>query len=84
EKAWAPAKRDLARARAALAAAWDRDESPQLDGSRNRWTVRGHGLQLRLGRDGRWYPYREESGAWWPAGPPHRDPAAVLAELLGG
>ena len=84
ERAWTPARREVARARAALAAAWDRDESPQLDGSRNRWTVRGHGLQLRLGRDGRWYPFREESGEWWPAGPPHRDPAAVLAELLGG
>ncbi|SHF12783.1 SWIM zinc finger family protein [Streptoalloteichus hindustanus] len=48
---------------------------------RNRWTLTGRGLQLRYGRDGRWYPYREESGDWWPAGPPKRDPATALADL---
>jgi hypothetical protein len=49
----------------------------------NRWTVEGLGLQLRYGRDGRWYPYRQECGAWWPAGPPDRDAAAALGRLLG-
>lgn len=30
--------------------------------------------QIRLGRDGRWYPYRDHDGDWWPAGPPTTDP----------
>lgn len=84
EVAWSPPKQDLARARTALAAAWQGAELPELRAWRNRWTVTGRGLQLRYGRDGRWYPYREESGDWWPAGPPERDPATALAELLGG
>jgi uncharacterized Zn finger protein len=87
ERAWSPPRTELARARAALAAGWegeDPEEPPALRVRRNRWTVTGYGLQLRYGRDGRWHPYRMESGEWWPAGPPQRDPAAALAELLGG
>lgn len=86
EVAWSPPKQDLARARAALAAAWEGEELPGLEVWRNRWTVRGRGrgrrFQLRYGRDGRWYPYEERGGEWWPAGPPERDPAVVLADLL--
>ncbi|HEX6076928.1 MAG TPA: SWIM zinc finger family protein [Micromonosporaceae bacterium] len=88
---WTPPKLDMARARAGLAA--DGEQFPELREWRNRWTVPGRGVQLRYGRDGRWYPYRQRSddhsapgprsGArWWPAGPPDRDPGAVLADLL--
>ncbi|MFB9906922.1 SWIM zinc finger family protein [Allokutzneria oryzae] len=85
ESTWNPTRLDLARARTALAATWDDSvEPPEFEVSRNHWTLTGRGVQLRLGRDGRWYPYRQESGEWWPAGAPERDPAAALAELLGG
>ncbi|MEV6055606.1 SWF or SNF family helicase [Streptomyces sp. NPDC052107] len=69
----------LARARAALEAAWEQDERPPFDTSGNRWTVPGEGIQLRLGRDGRWWPYRDEAGRWVPAGGPDREPETALA-----
>lgn len=69
----------LARARAALDAAWEADERPPFRSSGNRWTVPGEGVQLRLGRDGRWWPYRDEAGHWLPAGGPDPDPATALA-----
>jgi uncharacterized Zn finger protein len=47
--------------------------------SRNRVTAGP--LQLRLGRDHRWYPYARSGGAWEPAGPPQPDPRRA-AELL--
>ncbi|GAA2708823.1 SWIM zinc finger family protein [Micromonospora olivasterospora] len=47
---------------------------------RNRWTV-GRDVQVRYGRDGRWYPFRRRSGQWWPAGPPSPDPADALLDL---
>jgi hypothetical protein len=78
DEPWNPPKSDLARARAA----WEGDELPGVQVWRNRWTITGLGVQLRYGRNGHWYPYREESGEWWPAGPPERDPAIALAELL--
>jgi hypothetical protein len=81
---WSPPRGEMARARAALAAGWDGDDLPALRVWRNRWTAVGRGVQLRAGRDGRWYPYRSEAGEWWPAGPPDRDPGAVLAALLRG
>lgn len=85
---WEPSGPEAARARTALSAAWEETEggaagepSPfTADG--NHWTLPGRGLQLRLGRDGRWYPYRRVSGAWWPAGAPGPDPSSALAELL--
>ena len=77
--AWTPSKAEVARARTA----WEGGELPAATVWRNRWTVEGQGLQLRYGRDGRWYPYRDEAGDWWPAGPPERDPGAALSELLG-
>ncbi|MCP2258288.1 putative conserved protein, contains Zn finger domain [Streptoalloteichus tenebrarius] len=94
EVAWAPPKEVVARARAVVGRL-TRDGSDGVDGVdggdagdtggvrvwRNRWTLDKLGLQLRYGRDGRWHPYRRESGDWWPAAPARRDPVAALAEL---
>jgi hypothetical protein len=86
---------DLAKARAALAR--DREDGgPATEEAaetrpgvwRNRWTVAGAAIQLRTaiqlryGRDGRWYPYRLEGGEWWPAAAPGTDAAAVLSRLI--
>ncbi|MFK4225949.1 SWF or SNF family helicase [Streptomyces sp. NPDC019890] len=83
EDEWVPEPELLARARTALAEAWEETERPQLRplGS-GRWTVVGTDAQLRLGRDGRWWPYRKERGRWAPAGPADHDPAAALAGAL--
>ncbi|WP_425264086.1 SWF or SNF family helicase [Streptomyces silaceus] len=83
EEEWTPKGEAMARARAALDAAWDEDERPQLRAARNRWTVVGADAQLRHGRDGRWWPYRKERGRWAPAGAPAHDPATALA-VAGG
>ncbi|MEV7812805.1 SWF or SNF family helicase [Streptomyces flaveolus] len=69
----------LARARAALETAWDADEQPAFRRSGNRWTVQEEGVQLRLGREGHWWPYRDEGGCWVPAGGADPDPATALA-----
>ncbi|MFD6285865.1 SWF or SNF family helicase [Streptomyces sp. NPDC060205] len=69
----------LARARAALESAWEDHERPDLRASRSRWTVAGGQTQLRLGADGRWWPYRKEGGRWAPVGPASQDPATALA-----
>ncbi|MGW1230766.1 SWF or SNF family helicase, partial [Streptomyces sp. NPDC002530] len=37
-------------------------------------------VQVRYGRDGRWYPFRKEGGRWMPAGPSDEDPAAAWAD----
>ncbi|MEU4584479.1 SWIM zinc finger family protein [Kitasatospora aureofaciens] len=84
EQAWTPPRQDTARASTALTAGWEQNELPELEVQENRWTLVGSGLQLRYGRDGRWYPYRKEDGRWWPAAAPQHDPAEVLAELLDG
>nr|WP_229870571.1 SWF or SNF family helicase [Streptomyces longisporoflavus] len=84
EEEWAPPADALARARAALDAAWDDDERPRLRAARNRWTVVGGDAQLRQGSDGRWWPYRKERGRWAPAGPAAHDPATALAVVTGG
>ncbi|MET9502973.1 SWF or SNF family helicase [Streptomyces sp. NPDC006622] len=81
EEEWAVEGEALARARAALATAWEKDERPVLRARGNRWTVVGSAGQLRLGRDGRWWPYRKEHGGWVPAGGPAQDPATALAAL---
>lgn len=73
----------LARARAALESAWEEDRRPALRASRNRWTVADGRTQLRLGTDGRWWPYRKERGRWAPAGPASQDPATALALAEG-
>ncbi|MBC9717463.1 SWF or SNF family helicase [Streptomyces sp. TRM66268-LWL] len=84
ENAWTPDTDDAVRARAALDAAWEEDERPRLNASRNRWTLADAPAQLRFGRDGRWWPYRKERGRWTPAGPAAQDPAAALAGLVAG
>ncbi|WP_326654707.1 MULTISPECIES: hypothetical protein [unclassified Streptomyces] len=84
ERRWDPPKREAARARTVFAAAWEEDEAPEVVVDGNRWTLTGQGIQLRQGRDDRWYPYRDESGIWWPAGEPSAEPALALAELLDG
>lgn len=84
EEAWEPPRSKVARVRATLSAGWEDDELPELAVRGNHWTLTGRGLQLRYGRDSRWYPYRERSGVWWPAGRPAYDPALALAELLRG
>jgi uncharacterized Zn finger protein len=38
-------------------------------------------LQLRLGRDLRWYPYAQSDQDWEPSGSPDADPALALANL---
>ncbi|MEV3970753.1 SWF or SNF family helicase [Streptomyces sp. NPDC050698] len=72
----------LARARAALDAAWETDDRPELRARGNRWTVVGAPAQLRLGRDGRWWPYRKERGRWLPAGGAAQDPATALTAAV--
>ncbi|MFD6415714.1 SWF or SNF family helicase [Streptomyces sp. NPDC060194] len=79
EEEWTPDGESLVRAAASLDAAWEDGERPHLVAAGNRWTA-GDG-QLRYGRDGRWWPYRQESGHWVPAGGGGTDPAAVLAGL---
>jgi uncharacterized Zn finger protein len=82
EKEWTPEPDALARARTQLGEAWEEADRPQLRaGGSGRWTVVGAEVQLRLGRDGRWWPYRKERGRWAPAGPADLDPAAALAVL---
>ncbi|MEU3918602.1 SWF or SNF family helicase [Streptomyces sp. NPDC029004] len=82
EEEWTPQPDALARARTALDEAWEGADRPQLRGTgAGRWTVVGANAQLRLGRDGRWWPYRKERGRWSPAGSADHDPAAALAML---
>lgn len=84
EEEWTPEPEVLARATTALAEAWEEADQPQLRAAGpGRWTVVGAEAQLRLGRDGRWWPYRRERGRWAPAGPADHDPAAALAGVLG-
>ncbi|MCT2591467.1 SWF or SNF family helicase [Streptomyces sp. N2-109] len=87
EEAWSPEPDALARVSDQLAALWPEEEGRAESGrvlraDGNRWTVAGSGVQLRYGRDGRWWPYRRERGRWWPAGPAEPDPGAALATVL--
>lgn len=85
ESAWTPPKDVMIRARTEFVEAW-RDsglgEPAELTQWRNRWTADDHDVQLRLGHDGRWYPFRATAGGWTPAGLPTLDPAEILMELL--
>jgi len=78
---WDPAAEDpdaaglLTTARAVLRTKADAAETIQG----NRITA-GH-LQLRLGRDLRWYPYARSNEDWEPSGSPQTDPARALADL---
>ncbi|GAB2807168.1 hypothetical protein GCM10027073_44930 [Streptomyces chlorus] len=82
DEEWTVDAEALARARAALQSAWaesDEAERPVFRARANRWTLDGGRIQLRLGRDGRWWPYRKERGRWVPAGGAAQDPATALA-----
>ncbi|WP_328971780.1 SWF or SNF family helicase [Streptomyces sp. NBC_00239] len=57
---------------------------PVLEADGNRWTLAGGAAQLRLGRDGRWWPYRRDGAHWEAAGPSETDPAAALSALDTG
>ena len=83
EAPWSPTSADKARAHRALEDGADED-LPPLRLWRNRWTAEPEGAQIRLGTDGRWYPYRRNpaNGQWQPNGPAEHDPAAALAGLL--
>ncbi|ASO20526.1 putative Zn finger protein [Actinoalloteichus hoggarensis] len=84
ETVWHPTAEQTARAHDALTAYREQegtDRIPELRVWRNRWTADDRGVQLRLGRDGRWYPFRRDGDSWHPAGPPGDDPTAVLTEL---
>lgn len=81
DEEWQPQDETLARARAALDSAWDTGERPELRARANRWTVADAPAQLRLGRDGRWWPYRKERGRWQPVGGAAQDPATALASV---
>jgi uncharacterized Zn finger protein len=79
---WDPAADDpdaarlLTAARSALRA---KTGAPRADIQRNRVTA-GR-LQLRLGRDLRWYPYARSDDGWEPSGIPEADPAQALTDL---
>lgn len=79
EEPWDPPVGRFDRARPLLLAA----DLPAFRPWRNRLThPRGH-VQLRLGRDGLWYPYESEPGHddWWPRGTPDLDPVGALTGL---
>jgi hypothetical protein len=52
-------------------------EAASVNGNR----VTAGRLQLRLGRDLRWYPYARSDGEWEPSGAPEADPAQASAKL---
>ncbi len=79
---WDPAADDpdaarlLAAAQAALRAKTDAAQAT-IEGNR----VTAGRLQLRLGRDLRWYPYARSDDDWEPSGAPEADPARALDGL---
>ncbi|MFB7712789.1 SWF or SNF family helicase [Streptomyces sp. NPDC056105] len=83
EDEWTPDAETAARARAAVETAWDAGERPSLRATGNRWTAADSGTQVRLGRDGRWWPFHESRGRWLPAGAAAHDPAAALSAAVG-
>jgi hypothetical protein len=85
EEDFVPDDDQVSRAESALAAAWAAEpDRPRLrPAGPARWTVVGTGEQLRLGRDGNWWPFRKERGSWAPAGPASPDPAEALAGASG-
>ncbi|MFG2646314.1 SWIM zinc finger family protein [Streptomyces sp. NPDC048436] len=81
ETPWDPPAGPFDRARGALIAA----DLPRMTIRRNHLTNAAGSLQLRFGRDARWYPYRSEPGAedWWPEGEADEDPVGALTGMLG-
>ncbi|WP_332840333.1 SWIM zinc finger family protein [Streptomyces alfalfae] len=82
ESPWDPPAGPFDRARGALASA----DLPRMTIHRNHLTNAEGALQLRFGRDGRWYPYQSEPGAddWWPEGEADEDVVGALTAVLGG
>lgn len=76
DEPWDPPAGDFDRARGILAGA-----GLSLNIRRNHLTHPTRYLQLRYGRDGRWYPYRTDGpdADWWPEGPAADDPLAALS-----
>ena len=78
---WDPAAEDpdavdlLTAARAALRTKTGAEEA--VHGNQ----VTAGNLQLRLGRDLRWYPYTRSDEGWEPGGTPETDPARAVADL---
>jgi uncharacterized Zn finger protein len=78
---WDPAAEDpdalelLTAARAAL-----RSKTGAEEAVHGNQVTAGH-LQLRLGRDLRWYPYTRSEEGWEPGGSPEPDPARAVADL---
>ncbi|MDF6041808.1 SWIM zinc finger family protein [Streptomyces sp. JH14] len=81
ESPWDPPAGPFDRARPALAAA----DFPRFQPWRNHLTHPDGTLQLRFGRDGRWYGYESDRGKddWWPRAVPDSDPVGTLMALLG-
>lgn len=81
ESPWDPPAGPFDRARGALIAA----DLPRMTIRRNHLTNATGTLQLRYGRDGRWYPYRSEPGRddWWPDGEADADPVGALSTTVG-
>ncbi|MGV9942264.1 SWIM zinc finger family protein [Streptomyces sp. NPDC003401] len=79
EEHWDPPAGRFDRARPLLRAA----DLPAFRPWRNHLTHPGGHVQLRLGRDGLWYPYESEPGRddWWPRGTPDIDPVGALTGL---
>ncbi len=65
----------MAAARDAVVAAGAPGGAGGVDG--NRLTLAA-GVQLRLGRDGRWYRFEKSAGRWQLATPPADDPDDLL------
>ncbi|WP_336206992.1 SWIM zinc finger family protein [Nonomuraea sp. LPB2021202275-12-8] len=76
ESAWTPPRQVLARAQALLESGREGERPVAVEAWRNRWTLGD--LQLRYGRDGRWYPFERRGDEWWPAGQPERDPSVLV------
>lgn len=81
ESPWDPPAGPFDRARGALIAA----DLPRMTIHRNQLTDAQGSLQLRFGRDARWYPYRSEPGRadWWPEGEADADPVGALTAMVG-
>ncbi|MGB8942937.1 MAG: hypothetical protein WCD21_22240, partial [Streptomyces sp.] len=81
ESPWDPPAGPFDRARGALIAA----DLPRMTIHRNHLTDATGALQLRFGKDARWYPYRSEPSRndWWPEGEADEDPVGALSTAIG-
>ncbi|MGW6057531.1 SWIM zinc finger family protein [Streptomyces sp. NPDC055189] len=80
ESPWDPPAGPFDRARGALITA----DLPRMTIHHNHLTNTPGSLQLRYGRDGRWYPYRSEPGRddWWPEGEADADPVGAVTGMI--